>query len=126
MFVGAIISVCMALFLPTIKVIVGLGIIEYETPEFALFLTYFGFFLVGVPLFISTLKKFRPNSKTYAFTFYIFAVFLGGVGRILTFVALIKMSIIKRQLVPSILLLLSLLLQLLMVFFGSGGPISTA
>ncbi len=133
--IGAIISIFFGFIIPTGKVIVGLGIIEFVMPVSLVFCVNSGILLSGLVLFCHVMKL-----PTFVFwtmgalvilslaLLYIkhkkmntIAVLIGAVGYLLTYISLITLSIQKGMRVPIILYAVAILLFVMLVGIGIKG-----
>ena len=129
---GAIISILFGLVIPTGKVLVGLGIIEFVMPVPLVFAVNTGILVTGLMLFrhvmgLNTImliilallivcllallfaKTKKPNT---------IAVLTGAVGYLLLYISLITLSIRKAVVVPIILYALAIVLFVMLCGIG--------
>ena len=129
---GAIISILFGLIIPTGKVLVGLGVIEFVMPVPLVFAVNTGILVTGLALFrhvmdLSTIalvilafvivcllaclyaKTKKPNT---------IAVLTGAVGYLLLYISLIALSIQKAVVVPIILYALAIVLFVMLCGIG--------
>ena len=130
--VGAIISILFGLVIPTGKVLVGLGVIEFVMPVPLVFAVNFGILISGLVLFRHIMdlnaivlvilvlliigllallyaKTKKPNTV---------AVLTGAVGYLLLYISLITLSIRKAVVVPIILYALAIVLFVMLCGIG--------
>lgn len=112
--VGAVISVLFGLVIPTGKVIVGLGIIQFRMPVSLVACVNFGIFMSGLMLLkyvlnIPPLALLILVAVSALFLFLIYrqskkintvAVLIGAVGYLMIYISLILLSIQKRTVPP--------------------------
>ena len=139
--VGCIISLIGGFFIPTIKTLVGLGVIEWSLPVSKVIIANTGFLISGPTLFIGTLKKFRaeeiPENTVTAHSVGIgaaslaflnkFIVGFGALGMIMIYVTCAKIAIEKKRYYAVITLVISLCGTLFeSVFSNSGADLNAA
>ena len=130
--IGAIISILFGLIIPTGKVLVGLGVIEFVMPVPLVFAVNTGILVTGLALFrhvmgLNTIvlvvlallivvllaclyaKTKKPNT---------IAVLTGAVGYLLLYISLITLSIRKAVVVPIILYALAIVLFVMLCGIG--------
>ncbi|MCR5153635.1 MAG: hypothetical protein K6B75_02195 [Lachnospiraceae bacterium] len=120
-FVGAIISLIGGFFIPTIKTLIGLGVLEWGLPVSKVIIANTGFLISGPTLFIGTLKPLRkesPNNNVTLNSFGLLAVDLaflnkfivgfGALGMIMIYVTCGKLAIEKKRYYALITLFISL------------------
>ena len=130
--IGAIISIVFGLIIPTGKVIVGLGIIEFVMPVSLVFCVNTGILISGLmllryvthmPVFllallliliIAALIKIYTKSKKIN----TIAVLTGAAGYLLIYTSLITLSIQKGMILPIILYALAILLFVMLCTIG--------
>lgn len=133
--IGAIISIFFGFIIPTGKVIVGLGIIDFVMPVSLVFCVNSGILLSGLMLF-----KYVMNLDNVVFgimavlivALLIFvyskhkkintiAVLTGAVGYLLIYISLITLSIQKGLIIPIILYAIAIILFVMLVGIGIKG-----
>ncbi len=121
-FIGAIISLIGGFFIPTIKTLIGLGVMEWGLPVSKVIIANTGFLISGPTLFIGTLKRNRlkvPNDNNVTLhSFGIAAVSLaflnkfivgfGALGMIMIYVTCGKLAIEKKRYPAVVTLVLAL------------------
>ena len=128
--IGAMMSVLFSFCIPTYKVILGMEHGEYTTPYFILFMTYLGFLIFGVGMFIAVF--FRNKNKKFgiltgaALQVYQSAVLFAMIGKILMYVCVIKMAIKRKNWLCLGLYIFSLALIIIMGFIAKSGTIPEA
>ena len=133
--IGAIISIFFGFIIPTGKVIVGLGIIDFVMPVSLVFCVNSGILLSGLVLFkhimnldnvvfgimavlIVALLIFVYSKHKKINTI---AVLTGAVGYLLIYISLITLSIQKGLIIPIILYAIAILLSVMLVGIGIKG-----
>jgi hypothetical protein len=133
--IGAIISIFFGFIIPTGKVIVGLGIIDFVMPVSLVFCVNSGILLSGLVLFkhimnldnvvfgimavlIVALLIFVYSKHKKINTI---AVLTGAVGYLLIYISLITLSIQKGLIIPIILYAIAILLFVMLVGIGIKG-----
>ena len=105
-FVGCIISLVGGFFIPTIKTLVGLGIIEWKLPVSKVIIANTGFLISGPTLFIGTLKANRKEGSnvrllsigSMSLAFYNkLIVGFGAIGMIMIYVTCAKLAIERKR-----------------------------
>ncbi len=100
--IGAVMTICAGVIIPTLKIVVGLGKAEFSLPVGIVAIANIGIFLTGVSFFLTTLKR-NYSKKMYGavgapvFNLNTFIVFFGAVGLIMTYVAMIRLAILKKH-----------------------------
>jgi hypothetical protein len=121
-FVGAIISLIGGFFIPTIKTLIGLGVLEWGLPVSKVIIANTGFLISGPILFIGTLKPLRrkepQNNNVTLNSFGLLAVDLpflnkfivgfGALGMIMIYVTCGKLAIERKRYYALITLIISL------------------
>ncbi|MCR5583856.1 MAG: hypothetical protein K6F63_00275 [Lachnospiraceae bacterium] len=121
-FVGAIISLIGGFFIPTIKTLIGLGVMEWGLPVSKVIIANTGFLISGPTLFIGTLKANRVNaSKDKNVTLNSvgilganlaflnkFIVGFGALGMIMIYVTCAKLAIERKRYYAVVTLVLAL------------------
>ena len=121
-FVGAIISLIGGFFIPTIKTLIGLGVLEWGLPVKKVIIANTGFLISGPTLFIGTLKSLRrkePESKNVTLNSFglltadlaflnKFIVGFGALGMIMVYVTCGKLAIERKRYYALITLVISL------------------
>ena len=129
---GAVISIFFGLIIPTGKVIVGLGIIEFVMPVILVFCVNTGILISGLALFHHVMKLGPAGFAVLtvlaaAFLVFVYAkskkantaaVLTGAIGYLLIYTSLITLSIRKRMPVPIILYALAILLFVMLCGIG--------
>ena len=135
--IGAIISIFFGFIIPTGKVIVGLGIIDFVMPVSLVFCVNSGILLSGLVLFkhimnldnvvfgimavlIVALLIFVYSKHKKINTI---AVLTGAVGYLLIYISLITLSIQKGLIIPIILYAIAILLFVMLVGIGIKGDL---
>lgn len=133
--IGAIISIFFGFIIPTGKVIVGLGIIDFVMPVSLVFCVNSGILLSGLMLFkhimnldnvvfgimavlIVALLIFVYSKHKKINTI---AVLTGAVGYLLIYISLITLSIQKGLIIPIILYAIAIILFVMLVGIGIKG-----
>lgn len=135
--VGAVVSLVGGFFIPTIKTLVGLGIIEWGLPVSKVIIANTGFLISGPTLFIGTLKRNRRENSdimlmssagglSLAFLNK-FIVGFGALGMIMIYVTCAKLAIEKKRPYAAITLIISLVGTLFeSVYSNSGADLNSA
>lgn len=128
--VGCIISLIGGFFIPTIKTLVGLGIIEWGLPVSKVIIANTGFLISGPTLFIGTLKCNRKENTdvtllsagglSLAFLNK-FIVGFGALGMIMIYVTCAKLAIERKRYYAAITLVISLAGTLFESFYSNSG-----
>lgn len=128
--VGCIISLIGGFFIPTIKTLVGLGVIEWGLPVSKVIIANTGFLISGPTLFIGTLKCNRRESSdvtllsaggvSLAFLNK-FIVGFGALGMIMIYVTCAKLAIERKRPYAVITLAVSLAGTLFESFYSNSG-----
>ena len=116
--VGCIISLIGGFFIPTIKTLVGLGVIEWGLPVSKVIIANTGFLISGPTLFIGTLKRNRREGSdvmlmstgsglSLAFLNK-FIVGFGALGMIMIYITCAKLAIERKRPYAAITLIVSL------------------
>lgn len=133
--IGAIISIFFGFIIPTGKVIVGLGIIDFVMPVSLVFCVNSGILLSGLMLFkhIMNLDNVVFGIMTVlivALLIFVYskhkkintiAVLTGAVGYLLIYISLITLSIQKGLIIPIILYAIAIILFVMLVGIGIKG-----
>jgi len=135
--VGAIISLVGGYFIPTGKVIVGLGLFDFVMPVPVVHLVNTGFLISGVTLFLMCRNKTYKDlpvvedillAVAYVAAFVAICVFskyntaavlTGVVGIVLIYVSMVIMSIRSHKVLPMILAILSFFLTFFLAGVGT-------
>lgn len=128
--IGAMITVFFSFCIPTYKVIIGIEHYEYDTLYEILFMTYLGFLISGVGMFVAVFFR-NKNKKLEALSIggvalYKNAVLLAMIGKVLMYVCIVKMAIKKKKWVSVVLYIFSFLIIVFMGSVAKIGPISDA
>ncbi len=130
--IGGIISILFGFIIPTGKVIVGLGIIEFRMPVCLVFCVNSGIFLSGLMLlkyaFIISLSLLLIISLIMFLLLYLtyrkskkintIAVLTGAFGYLMLYISLITISIRNNYVLPIILYVLAILLFVMLCGIG--------
>ena len=130
--IGAILSVCFGFIIPTGKVIVGLGLIQFVMPVSLVFcvnsgillsglmLLHYVFDICGVPLALLIACIAAVLALIYAKTqkFNTVAVLTGAFGYLLLYASLITLSVRQGVAAPIVLYALAILLFLMLCSIG--------
>ncbi|MCR5154794.1 MAG: hypothetical protein K6B75_08120 [Lachnospiraceae bacterium] len=134
-FVGAIISLIGGFFIPTIKTLIGLGVMEWGLPVSKVIIANTGFLISGPTLFIGTLKKNRVDAPqnnnvqlnsvgllaaNLAFLNN-FIVGFGALGMIMIYVTCAKLAIERKRYYAAATLAISLFGTLFESFYSNSG-----
>ncbi|MDO5329361.1 MAG: hypothetical protein Q4E88_04630 [Coriobacteriia bacterium] len=128
--IGAMLTVFFSFCIPTYKVSIGIEHYEYETPYGILFMTYLGFLISGVGMFIAVFFR-NKNKKLEVLSgaplaVYQNAVFLAMLGKVLMYACIIKMAIKRKKWSSLILYAFSLVLIFIMCYIANFGTIPVA
>lgn len=129
--VGCIISLIGGFFIPTIKTLVGLGVIEWGLPVSKVIIANTGFLISGPTLFIGTLKRNRREGSdimllssagglSLAFLNK-FIVGFGALGMIMIYITCAKLAFEKKRPYAAITLIVSLAGTLFESFYSNSG-----
>lgn len=129
--VGSILSLSFGLLIPTVKVIVGLKIMEFSMPVNLVFFVNVGFFISGLSLFISTFKDdyYKNSMLSIILPYSLFnsiAVFLGVIGIVLLYISLIRIAKVKDRKKTIIFICISICLTLFLGCVGSFADVTNA
>ncbi len=134
-FVGAIISLIGGFFIPTIKTLIGLGVLEWGLPVSKVIIANTGFLISGPTLFIGTLKANRLNTpdarnlKLNSLGVFAadlaflnkFIVGFGALGMIMIYVTCAKLAIERKRYYAACTLAVSLCGTLFEAFYSNSG-----
>jgi hypothetical protein len=134
-FVGAVISLIGGFFIPTIKALIGLGIMDWNLPVSKVIIANTGFLISGPTLFIGTMKANRADSpKTKNVTLNSlgllaadlaflnkFIVGFGALGMILIYVTTAKLAIERKRYYAVATIAISLCGTLFESFYSNSG-----
>ncbi len=121
---GAIISIFFGLIIPTVKVLVGLGIITFSMPVGMVFCVNTGILISGLMLFkyviqpdVKALIGLTLLTIAFLIVFYAgrrkintIAVLTGAIGYLLIYISLIALSVQKGSALPIVLYALSVMM----------------
>lgn len=129
---GGLLSLCAGILIPTVKCIVGLGLMTFDLPVKIVAFVNTGFILSGFSIFIGTMKKFSPmyngkkdgsvtlHSIINPYSILNSVVVLGGAtGLILVYVSYMKIALKKNRKAAFGVLCYSLVMTLANSFVGS-------
>lgn len=129
--VGCVISLIGGFFIPTIKTLVGLGIIEWGLPVSKVIIANTGFLISGPTLFIGTLKRNRRENTDVTLLssggglglafLNKFIVGFGAFGMIMIYVTCAKLAIERKRYYAAITLVISLAGTLFESFYSNSG-----
>jgi len=138
--IGVILSLIFGFMIPTVKLLVGLGKIEFKLPVSYVFCVNTGIFISGLMLI-----KNIMNINTWLFIgiillsliilgiiylqtkkFNNIAVLIGGIGYLLIYISLITKSINSNLIVPIILYGIAICLYLMLIGIGIKGNLKDA
>lgn len=133
--IGAIISIFFGFIIPTGKVIVGLGIIDFVMPVSLVFCVNSGILLSGLVLFKHVMNLDNVVFGIMAVIIVALLIFVyskhkkintiavltGAVGYLLIYISLITLSIQKGLIIPIILYAIAILLFVMLVGIGIKG-----
>ncbi len=133
--IGAIISIFFGFIIPTGKVIVGLGIIDFVMPVSLVFCVNSGILLSGLVLFKHVMNLDNVVFGIMAVLIVALLIFVyskhkkintiavltGAVGYLLIYISLITLSIQKGLIIPIILYAIAILLFVMLVGIGIKG-----
>ena len=133
--IGAIISIFFGFIIPTGKVIVGLGIIDFVMPVSLVFCVNSGILLSGLVLFKHVMNLDNVVFGIMAVLIVALLIFVyskhkkintiavltGAVGYLLIYISLITLSIQKGLIIPIILYSIAILLFVMLVGIGIKG-----
>lgn len=133
--IGAVISIFFGFIIPTGKVIVGLGIIEFVMPVSLVFCVNSGILLSGLVLFCYVMKLRSYIFWVMAILIIVLLAFLysktkkmntvavltGAVGYLLMYISLITLSIQKGMMIPVLMYAAAILLFVMLVGIGIKG-----
>lgn len=134
-FAGAIISLIGGFFIPTIKTLIGLGILEWNLPVSKVIIANTGFLISGPTLFIGTLKANRlssPEDKNVKLNSLAilavdlaflnnFIVGFGALGMIMIYVTCAKLAIERKRYYAAAAIAVSLCGTLFEAFYSNSG-----
>jgi hypothetical protein len=134
-FVGAVISLIGGFFIPTIKALIGLGIMDWNLPVSKVIIANTGFLISGPTLFIGTMKANRADSpKTKNVTLNSlgllavdlaflnkFIVGFGALGMILIYITTAKLAIERKRYYAVATIAISLCGTLFESFYSNSG-----
>ena len=130
--IGAILSICFGFFIPTGKVLVGLGMVEFKMPVSLVFCVNSGIFLSGMVL-LKYVIKIKPLTWTLLLIFILallvliymlhkkintIAVLIGAFGYLFTYISLIIMSCNAQMVLPIILYAFAIILFIMLCGIG--------
>ncbi len=132
--IGCIISLIGGFFIPTIKTLVGLGVIEWGLPVSKVIIANTGFLISGPILFIGTLKCNRKENSdimlmssgfllaaaSLAFLNK-FIVGFGALGMIMIYITCAKLAFERKRPYAAITLIISLAGTLFESFYSNSG-----
>ena len=129
--IGCIISLIGGFFIPTIKVLVGAGVIEWGLPVSKVIIANTGFLISGPTLFIGTLKRNRREGSdvmllsaggglSLAFLNK-FIVGFGALGMIMIYITCAKLAFERKRKYAAITLIISLAGTLFESFYSNSG-----
>jgi len=132
MIIGAVLSIVFGFVIPTGKVIVGLGIIEFKMPVSLVFLVNLGILLSGLMLFKFVLNLKLVLLLTISLIILLLliviynkskkintiAVLTGAFGYLLIYSSLIILSIRKSNLLPTLFYLIAIILFVMLCGIG--------
>lgn len=134
--IGGFLSLCAGIMIPTVKCIVGLGLMEFSLPVKIVAFVNTGFILSGFSVFIGTLKKFRNpeadkdvtlRSIINPYSLLNSVVVLGGaVGLVLVYISYMKIALQRKRKSAFYVLCYSLVMTLANSFVGSAMDTSAA
>lgn len=120
--VGGIMSICAGLIIPTFKLMVGLGFMEFKLPDVLLTIVEAGVLISSISLFATTFKK-NYSEKMYAAGFPIslntFAIILGAIGMLIMSISLIKIGYRKKSKLAVIFAIMPIVCTLVLGFTSS-------
>ncbi len=133
--IGAIISIFFGFIIPTGKVIVGLGIIDFVMPVSLVFCVNSGILLSGLVLFKHVMNLDNVVFGIMAVLIVALLIFVyskhkkintiavltGAVGYLLIYISLITLSIQKGLIIPIILYAIAIILFVMLVGIGIKG-----
>ncbi|MCR4618396.1 MAG: hypothetical protein K5669_09480 [Lachnospiraceae bacterium] len=135
-FIGAIISLIGGFFIPTIKTLIGLGVMEWNLPVSKVIIANTGFLISGPTLFIGTLKANRldaPKDKNVTLNslpvllaadlafLNKFIVGFGALGMILIYVTCAKLAFERKRYNAVATIAVSLCGTLFEAFYSNSG-----
>lgn len=138
--IGAIISIIFGLSIPTLKSIVGLGIVEFKMPVNLVFYVNSGIFISGMMLLI---YSFKLNIVTSLFLLLLFigilvliylktkkfnsvAVLTGGIGYLMIYISLILLAISKSYILSIVLYSIAIVLFIYLILVGTKSNLKIA
>ena len=135
MIIGAVLSILFGFAIPTLKVIVGLGIIKFKMPVSLVFLVNIGILLSGLIIFktIMNLRLILLLIISLIIIFLLFmaykkskkintiAVLTGAFGYLLIYASLITLSIRTSNLLPALFYVLAIILFIMLCGIGIKG-----
>lgn len=129
--IGAIISLIGGFFIPTIKTLVGLGVIEWGLPVSKVIIANTGFLISGPALFVGTLKSNRRENSDIMLMSTTgglglaflnkFIVGFGAFGMIMIYITCAKLALEKKRPYAAITLIVSLLGTLFESVYSNSG-----
>ncbi len=134
-FVGAVISLIGGFFIPTIKTLIGLGIMDWNLPVSKVIIANTGFLISGPTLFIGTMKANRadaPKNKNVTLNslgllaadlafLNKFIVGFGALGMILIYITTAKLAIERKRYYAVATIAISLCGTLFESFYSNSG-----
>lgn len=133
--VGAIISLIGGFFIPTIKTLIGLGVMEWSLPVSKVIIANTGFLISGPMLFIGTLKANRIEASSDKSVKMLslaplavnlkflnnFIVGFGALGMIMIYITCAKLAIEKKRYCAAVTIAISLCGTLFEAFYSNSG-----
>ncbi len=134
-FVGAVISLIGGFFIPTIKTLIGLGVLEWDLPVSKVIIANTGFLISGPTLFIGTLKSNRlqaPDNKNVTLNSFAilaadlaflnkFIVGFGAIGMLMIYITCAKLAIERKRYYAAATIAVSLCGTLFESFYSNSG-----
>ena len=130
--IGMSMSLIMGFLIPTYKLIVGLGFLDFTPPGYLVVITGIGLFTAGTSLFINVSKEEDLSKWCGAglllpiATLNMIWIILGVIGEALIYISLIKISKENNLTKPIVFLVISFCFIILMGMCGSLENINSA